>query len=289
MAAELYDRRPCELGEGVLWHPAADTLFWFDIPGKRLLSRGAGGAREWQFDEMHSAAAWVDASRLVVAHETGLSVLDFETGERTALCTLPGAGPTVRTNDGRGDPQGGFWFSTIGRPARPEAGAIWRWYGGQLRRLFAELKIPNAICFAPGGDQAYFADTSQRCIWRVALDAAGWPKGSPERFIDLSEAGLNPDGAVVDELGQIWIAMWGAACVAVFDPEGAPVERFPLPVPNATCPAFGGPDLRDVFVTTARQGLDTAALRAFPASGCVFRLQGISRGRPEPPVRLTGF
>ncbi len=286
MAAVVFDDRQCDLGEGSLWHPGTETLFWFDITGRRLLARNADGARQWQFDEMHSAAGWIDDHRLVVAHESGLSVFDTRSGERKPLAALPTAGPSIRTNDGRADPRGGFWISTMGRPPRPEAGAIWRWHAGALRRLFTGLKIPNAICFAPDGSCAYFADTAQRVVWRVSLDAAGWPQGDPQSFIDLSDAGRNPDGAVVDAFGWLWIAMWGAGSVSVYGQDGRFLNDWTVPVPNPTCPAFGGSEMADLFVTSARQGMDSVALAGSPAAGCVLCLPGIAAGRPEPAVCL---
>jgi len=163
---------------------------------------------------------------------------------------------TTRSNDGRADPQGGFWIGTMGIKAQPYAGAIYRYYRGELRQLFDRITISNAICFAPDGGAAYFTDSFSKRIQRVALDSEGWPKGEPEVFLDLRDAGLTPDGAVVDRDGNLWNAQWGAGRVACYSPDGALLRSLDVPASQTTCPAFGGAESTTLFVTSAANGVD---------------------------------
>jgi sugar lactone lactonase YvrE len=175
----------------------------------------------------------------------------------------------------------------MGKRAEPGAGAIYRFYRGALRRLFNDLTIPNAICFAPGGEWAYFADTPRRQVMRLRLDAAGWPASAPEVFVDLRDEGLNPDGAVVDAEGDLWIALWGAGRVACHSgADGRFLHALTFPAPHITCPAFGGAGLGTLFVTSARQGLDAAALARRPESGAVFTAEAAKAGQAEHQVVL---
>lgn len=240
----------CDLGEGAFWHPARAEFFWFDITGQRLHSL----ARSWDFDEMVSAMGWVDKTRVMIAAQTRLMVFDLHSGTSRTLCALEAENAATRSNDGRTDPQGGFWIGTMGKRAEAGAGAIWRWHKGELRRLFAGLTIPNAICFAPDRQSACFTDTMTRRIMRVALDAEGWPQGAPECWLDLSAERLNPDGAVFDAAGNFWVAQWGAGRVAAYAPSGQFLQAVEFPAPHTSCPAFGGDDLRQLYCTTARQG-----------------------------------
>ncbi|MBY0395033.1 MAG: SMP-30/gluconolactonase/LRE family protein, partial [Thermoleophilia bacterium] len=109
---ETYDDRPCELGEGPLWHPGREQLFWFDILGRKLLSRTAAGPLSWSFGECVSAAGWIDRDRLLVASETALSVFDLTRGTSDRVVPLVADRPDLRSNDGRADPWGGFWIGT---------------------------------------------------------------------------------------------------------------------------------------------------------------------------------
>lgn len=247
----IYDATQCQLGEGPLWHPERAELFWFDILGKRLHCRGS----HWQFDDFVSAAGWVDDSSLLVATDNAIRHLDLTTGDHRVIVDLEPDNRVTRSNDGRADPQGGFWIGTMGIEAEKEAGAIYRYYRGTLRRLFGNLTIPNSICFAPDGRTAYFCDTPTQMIMQVALDNEGWPIGDPSVHIDLRGTEYHPDGAVVDADGNLWNAQWGASRVAAYGPDGRLIESFSFAAQQTTCPAFGGADYRTLFCTSAAVGL----------------------------------
>lgn len=101
-----------------------------------------------------------------------------------------------------------------------------------------------------------FGDTPTGKVWRVALDGEGWPKGEPEVYLDLKSEGLNPDGAVIDAEGNLWNAQYGAGRVACYDASGEFREAVSFNATQTTCPAFGGPDLKTLFCTSAAKGLD---------------------------------
>jgi sugar lactone lactonase YvrE len=281
----IFDPRPCELGEGPLWHPVREQLFWFDILNRTLHSQAGGEPLSWTFPEMVSAAGWTARETLFLASETGLALFDIASGTRSPVAVMDS--PTTRSNDGRADRQGGYWFGTMGKRAEKGAGAIWRWYRGELRQLFPGITIPNAISFTPEGRAAHFADTVTGKVMKVALDAAGWPIGAPQVWLDLTAEGLNPDGAVIDAEGRFWNAQWGAGRVAAYAPDGSYLTAVETPgAPHSSCPAFGGTDMKTIFITTALEHLDAAARAANPASGQVFAFPGVARGLPEPQVIL---
>ncbi|WP_299655027.1 SMP-30/gluconolactonase/LRE family protein [uncultured Tateyamaria sp.] len=251
---QVFDDTVCTLGEGPMWHPERGELFWFDILGKRMMSRGAQ-RRDWAFDEHVSACGWVNRDTLLMASASGLWRFDIPTGDRELVTALEAGNPVTRSNDGRADPQGGFWIGTMGLNAEPYAGAIYRFYRGELRQLFDRITISNAICFAPDGTRAYFADTFSQQIHTVGLDAHGWPAGEVEVFVDLRADDLNPDGAVVDADGAVWNAQWGAGRIACYGPDGSFIRALDVPTSQASCPAFGGHDATTLFVTTAAVGV----------------------------------
>ncbi|MGJ8628429.1 MAG: SMP-30/gluconolactonase/LRE family protein [Sulfitobacter sp.] len=278
-----FDTHQCQLGEGPLWHPTLKAFFWFDINGKTLFSRSGETVRSYAFEEHFSAAGWVDDNTLIIASETALWRFDIATGTHTPLTALEADNPVTRSNDGRADPWGGFWIGTMGRSVEPQAGAIYRYYRGELRKVVADITISNAICFAPDRSHAYYTDTPTKQIMRVALDAAtGWPKGDPVVFIDLNADGLNPDGAVTDAAGNIWVACWGASQVVCYGPDGTALRQIDVAAVHTTCPAFGGADLRDLYVTSATQGLDNPSSQ----DGMTFCIKDVAQGLPEPQVIL---
>lgn len=282
-----FDEKICGLGEGPLWHPLREELFWFDITGKMLHSRKADASRSWTFDRHFSAAGWVDETTLLVASEDALWRFDIETGDTLKLCDLEADNPVTRSNDGRADPWGGFWIGTMGHNAEKYAGAIYRYYKGELRQLFTEITVSNAICFAPDQSCAYYTDTHSRRIMRVTLDAeTGWPNAEAHVAVDLRAAGLNPDGAVTDKTGNLWVACWGASIVLNVTPTGEELQRIAVPVLQPSCPAFGGAELTDLYVTSATQGLGAPDLEPGSMNGATFCIPNAGQGLPEPRVIL---
>jgi sugar lactone lactonase YvrE len=263
----------CNLGEGAFWHPERGEFYWFDITGRKLHS----AARSWHFDEMPSAMGWISHDEVMIATETRLIVFDLVTAHTRMLCALEAENPVTRSNDGRADPQGGFWVSTMGKRSQKGAGGIWRYWRGELRRLFADMTIPNAISFAPDGQSACFTDTVTRKVMRVPLNRDGWTKGTPECWLDLSADALNPDGAVFDAAGNFWVAQWGAGRAACYAPNGQFLQAIAVPAAHTSCLAFGGPDFSTLYCTTAIEGRHAPT----PLDGAVFHAQTPARGLAE--------
>ncbi len=279
----VLDATPCQLGEGAFWHPERGVFMWFDITGRTLFAAQPGGTHRWPMAEMTSAMGWVDRSRVLLSGETGLALFDLDSGARTPVAAIAADDEALRSNDGRADPWGGFWASTMGKQAQPGAGAIWRWWRGELRRLHDAITIPNAICFHDR--HAYFADTLRQIVWRQALDpATGWPEGAPAVFLDLSAEGLIPDGAVTDAAGNLWIAQWGAGRVTCHGPDGRLIRSLPVPARQCSCPVFGGDGLSDLMVTSATQGLGADGMAADPLAGQTFIVRTDATGVAPPRV-----
>lgn len=276
----IHDHRHCELGEGALWHPERRQFFWFDILGRRLLSQDDSGPLEWRFDRIASAAGWIDRDRLLVATETGLAMLSLADGTLSDLVAVEADNPVTRSNDGRADRQGGFWFGTMGKKAEKGAGAIYRYYRGEVRKLVDGITIPNSICFSPDGRVAHYSDTDRGIVWRQELDADGWPVGDPQVWLDLSAQGWSPDGAVIDAQGGFCCAVWGQGAVMRFDADGNRTHHLAVGGRHSSCPAFGGPDLTHLLVTTAREGIEAPD----DAQGKTYRLEPGLTGLAEPQV-----
>lgn len=280
----IFDDRICELGEGAFWHPVRQQFFWFDILNRQLLSQDSTGPRVWDFPEMVSAMAWVDDEVLLIAGAKDVFLFDLETESMRTIAPLEFTKPDNRSNDGRADRQGGFWIGTMGKDPddRQGKGAIYRLYKGEGRKIFPEISIPNAICFAPDGTLAYFADTMEQIVWSVALDADGWPVGERSVFLDFTGTDIFPDGATVDADGNFWNAQWGGSRVACYSPTGEFLREVKFDAPHTSCPAFGGPDLTRLFCTTALEGMSPEARARSPNAGKVFSVEGVAKGLPEP-------
>jgi sugar lactone lactonase YvrE len=284
----IYDNRLCQLGEGALWHPEREQFFWVDILGRKLMTQAAGQPQAWDMGEMCSAMGWISRDEFLIASETALFRFNIETGARVDLMGLEADKPENRSNDGRADPWGGFWIGTMGRRAAADVGfgSFYRLYKGELRKVFPNVTIPNSCSFTPDRKAMFFADSALYKVFRVALDAEGWPVGQPETFLDFSATKAEPDGAVVDQDGLFWVALWADARVAAFAPDGTQVHNIPIPASQCTCPAFGGPDGKTLFVTSAREWMSDDGLTQYPQAGATFAFPGVALGQKEHRVIL---
>lgn len=285
--AELFIDSRSELGEGPFWHPLLGRLFWFDILNQTLFSADDSGriVDRLTFDTPVSAAAVIDEDTMAIASAQGLLRYERSTDSHTVMSPIEPDRPGNRTNDCRVDRAGGFWVSTMSRrgEADPGAGSIYQWRNGALEKLRSGITVPNSICFSPDGTLAYFADTPTGKIFKAPLDPeSGRPLGEWTLFADTSDVPGFPDGAVVDAEGCLWSARWGGHCVARFRPDGRLDRTVEVASANVSCPAFGGPDLRTLFLTTARENLKPADLAADPEAGGIYRIEVDVPGLPEP-------
>lgn len=280
----------CALGEGPVWHEGRQQLFFFDIGEQTLFAVTAAGeiAESWLFNEIVTAAAIVDNETLVLATDTGLKEFDIATGGMNRLNEIERDNAKTRSNDGRVHPSGAFWIGTMSQGSDEAGiGALYHYRAGQLTTLKTGLRVPNATCFSPDGRIAYWTDTPTKQILQVATDPqTGVPVGDWTLFADVSEGRGFPDGAVVDSEGYLWNAKWGGSCVVRHDPDGAIERIIEVPVSQVTCPAFGGPDRKTLFITTASKNLSPEQLKSEKVAGGLFAIDVDVPGLPEATITV---
>ncbi len=276
----------CQLGEGPTWDPVTGTAWWFSILEKQLheLHLESGAKRIHSLPRMASVLARIDDKRQLLVMEDGLYIRDVASGDLTLHVAIEADKPGNRSNDGRMHPSGALWTSTMGKKAEDGAGAIYHVAGSTVTLLYPGLGIPNGICFSPDGATGYFVDTKINHYMKVPLDpATGLPTGPATLFVDGSGEDGGMDGSVCDADGHVWNAHWGLGRVDRFDPAGRLVGRYGLPAKQTSCPAFIGPDLDRMLVTTAFDGMPEDRSEV---EGRTFEL-GISvRGVAAPAFRL---
>ncbi|MFV0801717.1 SMP-30/gluconolactonase/LRE family protein [Brucella sp. MAB-22] len=284
----LFADHVAELGEGPGYDPLSGNVWWFDILGQKLIEKN------WDSGEIHvhalgmkaSALAVIDRDRQLIVSEHGLFIRERANGRLTLHHPLEAENDVTRSNDARVHPSGSFWIGTMGKKAETDAGSIWWYREGQVKKLFSGITITNSICFSPDGKVAYFADTDRNIIWRVDTDPeTGLPISDKSVFHHRIEDG-GVDGSVVDAEGTLWNACWGGSSLNAYSSQGRLIRSISLPVRQPSCPAFVGPDATVMIVTSANEGLDEEARRSDPHAGKVLLLDLTLAGRHDPPVRL---
>lgn len=287
--AELFIDSRCELGEGPLWNHLTNRLYWFDILNNTLFSADTGGRiiDRFTFDDRATAAAIVSEKILAIATAGALVELDLEAGTKRFLASLEADKVGNRPNDSRVNHAGGFWIGTMSRrgDSEPEVGAVYQYRAGRMEQLFDRITIPNSICFSPDGRTAYFTDTPTRRILKRPIDPdTGVPAGDWSLFAEIDRG--FPDGSIVDSEGFLWNARWEGHCVVRHAPDGSVDRIVEVPTSRVTCPAFGGPDFKTLYLTSAREHMTPEELAADVHAGSVFALEVDVPGLPEPLLKL---
>lgn len=288
--ARLLIDSQCALGEGPFWHPGRQQLFFFDINEQMLFAATAGGdiLEQWLFNESVAAAAIIDDDNLALATETGLKHFNLALGGLAPIQSIEANNPATRANDSRVHPSGAFWIGTMAKnESDAPSGSLYHYRAGKLTTLKSGVAIPNATCFSPDGKIAYWTDTPSRKIMQCPTDpATGMPIGEWALFADVSGHRGHPDGAVVDSEGYLWNARWGGSCVVRHAPDGSIDRIIEVPVSQVTCPAFGGPELKTLFITTANKNMSAEQLAAEKIAGGVFAIEVDVAGQSEPLIVL---
>lgn len=287
--AQLATDCRCTLGEGPQWDASNQRLYWCNILEKQLhwLTPASGESGQYPLDHMVSLAAPLEGGGLLLVGEDRLSRFDPVNAVIERFCDFETDNPITRSNDARIDRHGSLWLSSMGKKAEKGAGSLYRLHRGKLTLLRSGLTIPNAICFSENGEFAWFTDTATGVVMRWTLDGDGWPQGEPTPWADFSSAQGNPDGAVVDSEGCLWLALWGAGQVVRLNQDGQIIGRIALPVSQPSCPAFAGPELKTLYITTAQEGFSAEQLAQEPTAGSLYVVETGIAGLAEPLLRLA--
>lgn len=269
------------LGEGPLWSAQRQALLWTDIEGRRLWSfdPATGTARSWETPDRLACFALRRDGSLLAAFARRFAHYDPESSRTTTLHSFEPDTPTTRLNDGRCDRQGRLIAGGLDESdPRRAISAVWRLAAGQApERLIPNVRISNSLCFSPDGRTLYMADTPERVIRAYPYAPATGALGERRDFHRLPPGPGNPDGSTVDSLGFLWNAEYGGGRVVRYAPDGTVDRVVTLPTPNPTCPAFGGPDLKTLYITSAAQGT-----KDDPLAGALFAIDTNVPGLPEP-------
>ena len=276
-----------ELGEGVVWSSAHGEVQWTDILGRRFwtYSPSDGATRSVALPDRLACFAPLGGTSLLAGFAGGLEVFDLKSGARRPIAAIEPDRPTTRVNDGKLDRRGRLVFGTMDEApsgARP-IGQVYGYEGGTSpRALVSGVRIANSIAFSPDGRRMYFADTPTKIIRCYDYDLDSGDLSGERTFATVEGPGF-PDGSTVDADGCLWNAEWGGGRVVRYTPDGRVDRSVALPCSQVTCCAFGGARLDRLYVTTARIGLDAAALAREPHAGALFVIDAGVTGLADTP------
>ncbi len=276
----------CECGEGPLWVPEEQALYWVDIPACRVFRYhpASGQHAVFTFEVPVSALGLREARGFVVATAKGFAFWRPPATQLQFIVDPESDRPDNRFNDGAVDRQGRFWAGTMNN-AQPESpdGALYRVdVDLSVHKMAEGFAVYNGGAWSPDGRTMYVTNTLRGEIWAYEFDPSSGELGNRRLFARIPEEEGWPDGHTVDSEGYLWSAHWGGWRVTRYDPQGKIERIIKLPVSQVSCCRFGGENLDVLYITTAWEGMTPEQRQAEPMAGDLFRVHVNVKGLPEP-------
>jgi xylono-1,5-lactonase len=288
LAADLWIKADHRLGEAIIWHAASARLLWVDLLDPALFAHDPRSGQTERHvlalpPPIGSIAATSDPTRLIIAHRGGLSLLHVGTLALEFYCDPEGGRDDVIYNDIKVDRWGRLWVGTSHVKEQDPRGALWcvenrkTWSLGDVG-----FPIANGPAFSVDGHTMIFNDSAGHRTFAYDI-SPDLPIPRHRRLLrqHAVKDGM-PDGVVTDSEDTIWTAQWNGAAILALSPGGSLLRRVEVPAYNVTTLCFAGPDLRDVYVTTATDGMSLDKRDQFPLSGSLFRFRVATPGLEEP-------
>ncbi|MBC5991291.1 SMP-30/gluconolactonase/LRE family protein [Pontibacter cellulosilyticus] len=271
------------LGEGALWHPTEQVLYWVDIEGKALHLYDPETKKDKAFDvgERIGTVVPVENGGALVALQNGIFHIDTRSGELRFL-TNPIKADDIRFNDGKCDPAGRFWVGTMALDTRVGAADLYMLdLDGKVHHKLDKLTISNGIVWSLDKKTMYFTDTKTQEVKAYDYDNETGEISNGSVIINIPEEEGSPDGMTLDSDGNLWIALHGGGGVAKYNPKtGEQLQKVKVPTDNTTSCGFGGKNLDTLYITTAKEWQSEEKLKTYPKSGGLFSVKPGVRGVP---------
>ena len=283
------------LGEGPVWSPSEKALYWTDVPACTVhrWTPATGERRSWRAPDMVTSMSMRSQGGLIVSTTGEVSTWDLDTDRHESLAAPEANLPDNRSNDGKCDRRGRFWFGTMqnnlnpdgsAKPLTASTGSLWRIDGdGSSHCMESGIGISNTLAWSPDNRVMYFGDSLAGIhAYDFDIDTGGIANRRDFAMTEDPELGI-PDGSTIDAEGFLWNARWDGGCLLRWAPDGTIDRKVTLPCSRVTSAIFGGADLDVLYVTTARYDLSEGDLAEQPLAGGIFAIDTGTKGIAETP------
>ncbi len=284
LQCELVIDAKAQVGEGALWDVSTQRLYWIDIAGKTLHVYCPLQKKMDSYPmptEIGTVVA-IDSSKVLLALAHSICEFNLETKELTEKLRPEIDIEQIRFNDGKCSPQGELWVGTMDVECKNPIAALYKIteYNATteidknefaIEQKLSNITVSNGLCWSPDGFTLYYIDSPTYSIMRYVYNEKTRTISRGEILVETPKEWGTPDGCTIDERGMIWVAHWGGGKVSCWNPYTRKlITTIEVPAPNVTSVAFGGKNLDELYITTARNWMPEGSEEKFPLAGGLF-------------------
>lgn len=280
LLAEVAIELDCDLGEGPFWDDSKQDLYFVDITNKqvKIFTPSSASIKTITFNQEVSAAILDQKSQLIVAARDGIFAASQDGVLTDLLAPIDLEDTSIRSNDAKCDSTGRMWVGTMAFDFRPGVAALFSFDSGVLKKVLSGLTISNGLGWSADEGRMYFIDSPSSRVDLFDYDSKNGELSNRRPFITFDAPGVIPDGLTTDEVGGIWVALFGGGEVRRFDSSGVLTHTVTIPVKQVTSCCFGGEDMSELFITTARYAMNAESLAKEPLAGSLFKVKTEFKG-----------
>ncbi len=268
------------LGEGTLWVPSHNSIYFVDIKKKNILSFNIKSNKKkvYKLDKEIGFIAHVRNNIFLLGLKSEIRIINLKNRKTLKSIKIEADKPFNRINDGKTDPKGRIWFGTMDNPQRKlKNGALYCLDKKlKLHKVDKKYYITNGPAFI-NNDTFLHADSGLRIVYKIKINKK-YKIIKKNKFLKISKNEGSPDGMTMDSKKNIWICHYGGACISVFNLKGKRIHKINLPAKNITNCTFGGYDNKQIFITSALKGMKKNELKKYNFSGSLFKVKTNMKG-----------
>ena len=268
------------LGEGTLWVPSHNSIYFVDIKRKRILILNikTNKKRIIKMDKEIGFLAHIKKDIFVLGLQSELRIINLKNKETIRSIPIEEDKPLNRINDGKIDTKGRLWFGTMDNLERNIK-------NGSLYCLDKKLnihKVDTKYCITNGpafinAENFLHTDSRSKTIYKIKINKK-YKIIKKTKFLKFSKKDGSPDGMTIDSKKNVWVCHYGGACISVYNLKGKKIHKIDLPAKNITNCTFGGLKNNELFVTTALKGLKKSEIENYKYSGSLFNIKTNIKG-----------
>jgi len=276
------------LGEGTLWVPSHNSIYFVDIKKKKILILNIKNNKKRiiKIDKEIGFLAHIKEDVFILGLQSELRIINLKNKKTIRSIPIEKDKPLNRINDGKTDPKGRLWFGTMDNSERNIKNGSLYCLDKKLNihKVDTKYYITNGPAFI---DSVNFLHTDSRSkiIYKIKINK-NYKIVKKSKFLKFSKKDGSPDGMTIDSKQNVWICHFGGACISVYNPKGKKIHKIDLDAKNITNCTFGGLQNNEIFVSTALKGMNKSEIKKYKHSGSLFKIKTNVKGIQPKPFKI---